>query len=77
MAIERKKRLKDGSFSEPQKVGQGETLAEKAKRLEQENITNMLVMTELFETNIQLQEENIQLMLAITDLFEMVVGGEG
>lgn len=65
----------DGTFGEPEKFGKGETDVEKVARLETENLTNMLAMTDMFEVNIQLKQENTQLMLAITDLYEMLVGG--
>lgn len=65
----------DGTFGDPVKVGTGETDAEKVVRLENENLTNMLAMTDMFESNVQLQQENTQLMLAITDLYEILVGG--
>lgn len=65
----------DGTLGEPVKFGKGETDKEKIVRLEGENLTNMLAMTDMFETNVQLQQENTQLMLAITDLYEILVGG--
>lgn len=65
----------DGTLGQPVKFGKGETDKEKIVRLESENLTNMLAMTDMFETNVQLQQDNMQLMLAITDIYEMMVGG--
>lgn len=68
-------RIHGNVFSEEEKIGGGETDAEKVVRLENENVLNMLAMTDMFEANIKLSSDNTQLMLAVTDLYEMIIGG--
>ena len=78
--INRKKRLADGSFGPLENISGAETPEEKIKRLENDNLQQMMAVTEVFEQNIKLmeqnaklQEENTAIMLAMTDLFEQTV----
>ena len=75
--MRRRKRLPDGTLGPYESVlGNEPSPEERIKQLESENVTNMLAMTDLFETNVTLREENNQLMLAITDLYEQIIGGD-
>lgn len=51
MAIERRKRLADGTFGELEKVMGGETVNEKLARLEAESAAAMNAVIMLFEQN--------------------------
>lgn len=44
--------------------------------LEKENLSNMIAMTEMFETNIKLEQENANTMVGLTELYEIVLGGK-
>lgn len=57
-------------------------LEEEVSALKDENISNMLAMTEMFEENLRMQEANAKLqdennstMLALTELYELVMNG--
>jgi hypothetical protein len=43
--------------------------------VEQENISNMLAMTQMYEENLKLKQENVDTMVAVTELYEMMLGG--
>lgn len=60
-ALQRKKRLTDGTFGDLTKVFPGETDAEKVARLEAENE--------------QLRESNLAAFIAIAEIFEIMEGG--
>ncbi|WP_456273639.1 hypothetical protein [Bacillus sp. AK031] len=51
------------------------TAEERVLQLEQENVTNMLAMTDMYEENIKLKQENVDTMMAVTELYEMMLGG--
>lgn len=44
--------------------------------LKQENIMNMIAMTEMYENNVQMEQENTNTMVAVTELYEMLLGGD-
>lgn len=53
-----------------------ELISNKADSLEAENLSNMIAMTEMFETNIKLEQENANTMVGLTELYEIVLGGK-
>ncbi|WP_370150175.1 hypothetical protein [Exiguobacterium profundum] len=50
-------------------------LSEEIEGLKQENILNMLAMTDMFEENLRLKEDNTNTMMALTEMYEMMSGG--
>lgn len=50
-------------------------LSEEIEGLKQENVLNMLAMTDMFEENLRLKEENVNTMMALTEMYEMMSGG--
>ncbi|KAB8139250.1 hypothetical protein F9U64_01100 [Gracilibacillus oryzae] len=75
MPVVRRKRLADGSFGPPEKVMGEETDQEKIQRLESENTSLMLALTDQYEKNLQLERDNTNTMLALTDIYEQMMGG--
>lgn len=52
----------------------GPPLTEQIEELRQENNSNMMAMTEMFEINLKLEEENANTMIAVTEMYELLLG---
>lgn len=50
------------------------TADEKIESLQEENLVNMLAMTDMYEENIRLKEDNMNTMLALTEMYEILMG---
>ena len=50
------------------------TADEKIESLQEENLVNMLAMTDMYEENIRLKEDNMNTMMALTEMYEIMMG---
>lgn len=73
MAIERRRRLVDGTFGPVEKLGSGLTDKEKLAILVAENLDLKLALVETVALN---EELNTQTQLAIAELSTIILGGD-
>lgn len=76
-ALERRKRLADGTFGDMEKVFGGKTEPEKVADLQGLNNALMLTVVDMYEENAGLKELNRNVMLMVVDLYEKVYSEEG
>lgn len=63
------------SFSAIRNNPNAKRLLRENTQLKQENIANMLAMTEMYEQNLRLEKESADTMIALTEMYEMMLEG--